>query len=572
LSRILERAEDWLPVTDSPISLQQSYVPRATRWDLIALGVPLVSLSALLYMQGMFLWSKQHLQFFPLAIAASFYFLLSESDDSVPVAKNRQRLSKYLLVAVLCCVVLSSALYSSWLSHATAIFSVFVWALGRFGSIRFLRLLGIVGLLAITVPIPFGGDRALIAWLQDASSFACCSMMDVLRIIHLRSGNVIEIAEKPLFVEEACSGVDSQYALMAVAGVLLLIGRASFLVSLATIITVPIWAILGNILRILAIVLGLEFAGIDLSVGTKHMLLGLMCFSLAAWAHWSSVQFLNFLECWFRGDRIGPQTNTVASETESGVLCDFLRGKLWVLCLAPLLFAPISWFIVLGGRVLVALPVITDEVVRGFPAENPQFLSLSGHLGSATGNRYLESVRNRDDFLGQRSRSWAFSTPEGASIVSLDMPFRGFHELWECYLRTGWLIDHKTTVNAVDYRDGGSWPIYEVTLRNKVGDNAILHFSYFDRDGVPYLRERTREFRGQRDRRYRTILQEVVSIADKLQGDREPLTFQLQMITSSKNTHSEEQILELRERYSQMRRRFLLEMNPALRGLPDSFR
>jgi exosortase/archaeosortase family protein len=87
---------------------------------------------------------------------------------------------------------------------------------------------------------------------------------------------------------------------MAVAGVLLLIGRASLWVSMATIVTVPIWAILGNILRIFAIVLGLEYWNLDLSEGTKHTLLGLVCFSMAAWAHWSSVQFLNFLET-FRG-------------------------------------------------------------------------------------------------------------------------------------------------------------------------------------------------------------------------------------------------------------------------------
>ena len=63
--------------------------------------------------------------------------------------------------------------------------------------------------------------------------------MDLTQILHVRRGNIIEIASKPLFVEEACSGVDSQYALMAVAGGLLLVGRAGFLVSFLTTITVP---------------------------------------------------------------------------------------------------------------------------------------------------------------------------------------------------------------------------------------------------------------------------------------------------------------------------------------------
>ena len=119
--------------------------------------------------------------------------------------------------------------------------------------------------------------------------------MDLTNIVHVRRGNIIEVPSKPLFVEEACSGVDSQYALMAVAGVLLLLGRAHWWVGLVTILTVPIWAILGNLLRIYLIVIGLEWFGIDLSHGTIHTFLGLGVFVFTAWVHWSSVQFLNYL-------------------------------------------------------------------------------------------------------------------------------------------------------------------------------------------------------------------------------------------------------------------------------------
>ena len=80
-----------------------------------------------------------------------------------------------------------------------------------------------------------------------------------MRVFVFQKGNIIEITARPLFVEEACSGVDSQYALMAVAGGLLLIGRAGLVVSLITIVTVPLWAILGNLLRIYSIVFALEF-------------------------------------------------------------------------------------------------------------------------------------------------------------------------------------------------------------------------------------------------------------------------------------------------------------------------
>jgi exosortase len=135
---------------------------------------------------------------------------------------------------------------------------------------------GICGLLLVTLPPPFGWDKQLVSGLQSLSSFACSRLMDLTQILHVRRGNIIDISSKPLFVEEACSGVDSQYALMAVAGVLLLLGRAGFWVSLLTIITVPIWAILGNLLRIYLIVIGLEWFSTDLSQGSIHTILGLL--------------------------------------------------------------------------------------------------------------------------------------------------------------------------------------------------------------------------------------------------------------------------------------------------------
>ena len=93
--------------------------------------------------------------------------------------------------------------------------------------------------------------------------------------------------------EEACSGIGSLYALLAVAVLLLIQNRRSFFVSLLSLATVPIWAIMGNFIRLLAIAVGQEYFGRDLSHGTDHELLGLVTFAIAGVCFWLTEYFLS---------------------------------------------------------------------------------------------------------------------------------------------------------------------------------------------------------------------------------------------------------------------------------------
>ncbi len=63
---------------------------------------------------------------------------------------------------------------------------------------------------------------------------------------HMRNANIIEIKGIQLFVEEACSGIGSLYALLAAAALLLLINRRSFFCSVLVLLSVPVWAMMGN--------------------------------------------------------------------------------------------------------------------------------------------------------------------------------------------------------------------------------------------------------------------------------------------------------------------------------------
>lgn len=529
-----------------------------SRWTWVALILPLIAISPLLYMQCGMLMQKPHLQFFPLAIVAAIYFLNVSQPLGVSEPLGRgcreSRWAIPLWIAVLGLCGLALFLGSPWLSHLSAILLVGVWAFVARPELSLLRILGICGLLMVSLPPPFGWDKQIVSALQSFSSLACSRLMDLTQIIHVRRGNVIEVISKPLFVEEACSGVDSQYALMAVAGVLLLFGKAGFWVSLLTILTVPIWAILGNLLRIYLIVVGLEWFGVDLSSGTVHTFLGLSVFGFTAWVHWSSVQFLNYLQLvWFSQGESYPEGNRVI-EDKHRVRIGFEPMRLAWLALPVSLFVffPESVRAVIDYHSSPDLPNITLEDSERFPGR--------GALASNNESQVLNFhtvYRDRNDMLGQHSRIWEVQGDSGRMSVCLDFPFRGWHPLWECYINSGW---NRMRSDLIESPDGG---FYESVLENDLGDLAILHFSLIDEDGRPYSYQGSVEFRQQASRWSNTLF------GRERPGDRigEPLTFQFQQIAYTSSAPSDEQLDNLRRRFLDHRIQIISGCKDALQTL-----
>jgi len=519
------------------------------RWTWIALVLPLVALSPLIYMQCRILMQKPHLQFFPLAVAASVYFFRESKD-----LRGNGNLRTWALGAwVLSMMSALLALYygSPWLAHFVAITIVGAWALVARSGLSLLRIIGICGLLMVTLPAPLGWDKRLINGLQSLSSFACSRLMDLTNIVHVRRGNIIEVPSKPLFVEEACSGVDSQYALMAVAGVLLLIGQATWWVSLVTIVTVPIWAILGNLLRIYLIVLGLEWFGVDLSHGTTHTFLGLGVFAFTAWVHWSSVQLLNYLHLRWVSRRQNSTELNASKASNAGNPIPFGRISFrWaVLPLSLFVFLPESVRAVMEFHANSDLPSITQNESGAFPGAS----DLVAPSGSEWVGFHTE-YRDRNDMLGQHSRIWELSTDFGRLTVCLDFPFRGWHPLWECYINSGWQRERSDLIET----EGTSF--FETVLKNDLGDLAILHFSLFDQQGNPYKYEGSVDFRRQAGRWTNNILNR------ERPGDRahEPMTFQFQQIAYTSALPTDEQMGDLRRIFMANRQQIVSQSASAL--------
>ena len=540
---------------------------KPTNWDWFSLILPLISISPLLYLQATILWSKQHLQFFPLAILAAAWFIRAEGIPFLGLSKARANASLLLCILGLLCCCGGILLYSSWLAHVASIVLVFAWCLGKFANLSVLRILGICGLIAVALPPPNNGDKLVVQLLQSLSTNVSSLLMDITHILHVPKGNVIDIDSKSLFVEEACSGVDSQYALMAVAGTLLLVGRAGLFVSIITIVTVPLWAILGNLLRIYSIVLGIEYFGIDLSAGTVHTILGLATFSLAAWAHWSSVQFLNWIS-------MIPSNSGLASGQSDLPKEKVMNDSVGMETVSDLL--P-RWIIVFPGLLLFATPVlIATAFASQLPALSlpkllPEVASILPSKGDfpilsneAVHVSFMTQDRSRDDLMGQHSCIWSFSTRETQETASLDLPFRSWHPLWVCYQLTGWKDLGRTLVEVSNTGDKLDWPFYVVRLENPNGEFAILHFSHFTKNGEPFIYSQSNVQADGDGRNTRWILPTILKQLSQMQ-EREPVTFQFQLLSRTSEPATEEQIVKFRDLFLEAREKIREKSIPAFR-------
>ena len=243
---------------------------------LLMFGV--VGLLPLIIVQSGYLSSRKHLQFFPLAwlLFIAIVYLRGVPTGSLP--RWRLRLGVLTFVAAVSIAALAVLRFSPWLAQVALTVLLFAWMQVRLIGNRWTQLVAWCGLLLITTPLPMNGDTLLIQRLQALSTQSASHLLDLCHTPHVARGNVLEIRTGELFVDEACSGVDSLYSLAAIAVMLIVWQKRSFLSGLVTLALVPLWAWLGNLIRIFVIAVMLDRYGIDWTHGWPHTVLGLSVF------------------------------------------------------------------------------------------------------------------------------------------------------------------------------------------------------------------------------------------------------------------------------------------------------
>ncbi len=487
----------------------------AAAFGLVALGMaPLTAV----YFRN--LWAQKHYQFFPVLIAAVAMLLVSRwKTERVEVAsapanededyeRVRRPVSTFWPrvrpLAALSIIGLGIAIEFAaiWAFHPVTPWGGYLGLLvAGFGMViyvggsRPVSLVPAWALMALILMPPENKDDQLITYLQQRTASFTSLLLDFLGVDHVREGVIIEIASKKLFVEEACSGVQSLFSLLAVAAVLAVWHSRSIVHMVLLFVSAVAGAGAINVLRTVSIVYGLDQLGIDLLGEPQHSILGTVVFMIAlAWLLCCDA-FLTFLIrpidiadsqmsgnvwviLWNRviaGFRWGAEP---APRVSRGPVVRFL-------CAAALLVIAVSGgaLAVASTRAVVAsqqpganpllAPVDEGQVLGKFSTLNKE--SLPAEFEGWTQVTFEAVERKESNAFGEHSKVWVYSTPFGLATLSVDYPFRGWHDLRVCYEGAGWISSEtETSVTA------GGHGVIDVTqfgLQKYSGESAVVVFA-----------------------------------------------------------------------------------------------
>lgn len=534
----------------------------------ICLGISIVAISPLLAIQMMHLWERPHLQFFPLAWAALVALIALRSKVEWTVSKSRMRLCMAIWLLALLCGGLAVFRFSPWLAEASAILCIVAWGFGRLDSTPKLRWLGWSLLLWVTLPLPGNLDSKFVQRLQTTSSESASNLLDLFGLAHLRQGNLIEIRSGKLFVDEACSGVDSLYSLFAIALVMMLWQRRPFIVGLLTLLSVPLWSWLGNLLRLVSIVVVLDYTQVDLSHGIKHTLLGLMTFAISSLFLFLTLDgvarlFVRFSSQAMPRDRrewhlwynklVTFPAKSIQRKTEeddyfgtSSEPREIANKKTASKPTLPLAWSTRTYAAIVASSAVLGLfclwAVIKNNayaMAMAFPHYDAAIVDSVIEKGSMPESfqgvqkvDFTQHERSPNDFYGEHSRVWHYRDGETDITLSLDFPFRGFHPLWLCYTNTGHTVEGVPQELPVPTASGQQ-NIAFFRLKDDFGSASYVWFSLFDASGklTP-----TGEYQS------KSLLLERLERPTPINSEIEPVTFQYQMYVPSGKELTKEQI------------------------------
>jgi len=149
-----------------------------------------------------------------------------------------------------------------------------------YGFVMFRHLLFPIFLLLFMIPIPLQIYASLTVPLQLFVSKVTVGILSLWNIPIFREGNVIKIPGHTLQIVDACSGLRSMITLLLLGAVLgYLTIKSLFLRMVLFISAVPI-AIFVNVVRVLFLIIAYYYFNYDLTIGTIHVLFGLIIFIL----------------------------------------------------------------------------------------------------------------------------------------------------------------------------------------------------------------------------------------------------------------------------------------------------
>ena len=430
------------------------------------------------------IWMRPHYQFIPFLAAGAAVLAFPRLRKLGPLTPGRPARAAALLGAAWAALAVAELLYSSWLGAVAALAALgaALYAVG--GGRLFRALLPAWLLLWLAVPPPFELDRQLVLGLQSLTARWASAVLDSLGLYHVMAGNVVEVGGRRLFVEEACSGVNSLFSVLACTLFFVLLTRRPPVRAALLLAAAAVWVLAANTVRVAGIAYFLARCGVDLTEGWRHEALGFGLFVAVLGLVWSTDRLLLFLTAPSAPAPPAPAgaPPAAAPDAPGRPAAPAWGGDGGCAALYLLLLPPLTLHCMgrdgrpMGraaldrrprrrcghdglGRRLAAGPLRTVAARRLRPGRAPP-----GKRASASG-----------------SKTWTYQAGGNTAALSLDYTFPGWHDLTRCYSGLGWAVDEQAVRPGVGPADGS----VAVKLTKPGYRSGYLLFCQFNQDGAP---------------------------------------------------------------------------------------
>jgi exosortase len=409
--------------------------------------------------------------------------------------------------------ILASTIFSPWLAFLSFLLSITGFAIchKEKESTEGHEPLSAGNLFYLTLPlwlclrIPLNYDQQLTFGLQHLTAGVSSFCLDLLAIPHQVSGVIFDLASGKLFVEEACSGVQSLFALLCVSLLLLALNRRPVVLAPIYALAAIFSAALFNVVRVVSIAAAQEWYSLDLAHGWRHDLLGYSCLGgaillLASFDRLFRVVFFpipkdaevvqlqripNPLKLTW--NKLLSPVKSLTAKSKTAIQLSFPRWQ-WNLLLICVIGSWSCQFVFGAQNLLRERKAWVDGPVGGKDIiwQPPETLFASEQDLVVEG---FQQFRNGEDLSrGQNTDIWmVLDTKTGLRHrVAISQPYYGFHDLCICYAGNGWRMGDRAISRQIDPSfDSQNWDYVYSTWFNDNGTYAYLAFSGLNRDNTP---------------------------------------------------------------------------------------
>jgi exosortase len=525
-------------------------LPRATStglaWKLL-FGAVILAHAPLIGLHLHQAWVKEYYQYMPLVpvgawILAARRFRESFGEPDFGFGTQfMAALGLFLLGA-------SVLFYSPWLSVFSFIINLGV-AARLVGGLELARAIrpGTLFLL-LMLPLPLDSDVELLQWLQRATVKGSGAVYEWSGHYCMIVGAVVQLPDlpEPLFVADACSGIQSLFAVLTCTIFYLVWSGRGFIHSMLVLVSALGWVMAANISRILAVMYFTKPGVLDLSKGMPHELLGMLTFVSALLLTLSTDRlFLVFNP---------PRELPEIEDEEAPETTPARRRKHWTAAGAFAILVAAAGVFSAGKVFLSARQTSSPFTFKFDVPELP-----SSHLPSTLGDWRLvrsDGVIRRadDDHMAAQSQQWRFSNGFQNAVVSLDYPYPSTHDLQGCYENIGWTLAARDLLDVPAAFAPPFGDFVRLRLQKGTDEYAYVAFTAFTMSGEPETLGRMRIVDALSDR-FGSVVKRLTNSGQGKIRLRQPI-YQMQVVSESPLPLTPAQVKQLDDLFLAARKNF----------------